>query len=153
MKTSSGGRSYEQVHKSRPCHILRVKDVCWMLLGALGGGPARPLQDSRHILLGGWGELALIKVCRPPQDKPTCWSAVGQSVLSAASCCGPTTRTGVDAHTRPGSTRGLPDPLRLCSQAALPAWPADTPHGLCPLGIWLLVNLASSTDNSNLVNL
>lgn len=25
------------MHKSRPCHILRVKDVCWMLVGDLRG--------------------------------------------------------------------------------------------------------------------
>lgn len=37
-------------------------------------------------------------------------------------------------------------PPRICTQAA--PQPASQTHRLCTLGIWLLVNLASSADKS-----
>lgn len=98
LRRSSGGRSYEQVHKPRSCAYSR-RGGC--LLGTLG--------RSVHWW---WGLLALIKVPRPPRDEPTCWPAGEQSIFSSASLLWPPT-TWRHTSTLPSSSHPAGSPLAV----------------------------------------
>lgn len=142
-----------------PVHVSGVEAACGLLWGAWTGDPQGRLPYSKHTGAGRW-DAGLHPSAPPPPMSALLLSpgsrAPPRGVHTAGTvqgaCTVPSSRhpCGCPAAGEPAQPLPNPDPLRFRSQEARLA---DTPHGLCSLGLWLVANLASSSDNSNFVGL